>query len=194
MNSYQQNNLEEKYPQTIDYKMPMPLPQEFLMFGKYNPNYKKDLIIFNKIKWIYDIAVCACGKEWDVKDSTHQEGCYPYIAIECEECRIKREEEEEEAKRQNQIKKRLEYFERSVPIRFKGQLSTPKYTKLLTSSCAIIWGSYGTGKTWESLSVAKELIKTGIIDNYHFTTEMGMILNLTDGFEERRNRVDEYSE
>lgn len=165
-------------------------PNKSDSFGRYIPGYEEQYAIWCKIPRKKVINVCSCGKEWKSEDKTYQENCYPYEPVICDNCIQKANDEKERIERENQITK----FENQLPLRFKGQLEKPIHTQLLKASCSIIWGGFGTGKTWESLSVAKELISNGSIKDFKFSTEMGILLDLQDGFEERREKIDLYSE
>jgi len=157
-------------------------------------NFKDIINTDENTKWVPAILRCKCGAEWSNSRSKVKEGSDLYLDMECRECSVKREKIENQ-KRLDRIRvKRLEEFESSIPPRFRGKLTVPKNESLIHSSCSIICGDFGTGKTWEAYTVAKELFSKGIVKTFKMTTEVGLLNNLKNDFDNLSLEVDKYNE
>ncbi len=103
-------------------------------------------------------------------------------------------EQEKEAREQKTIEEtRKRLFYSRVPPRYRDILD-PKHDNLVKSTCGIIYGGFGTGKTWEAYAVAKKLLFTGKITSFEFKTEIGLLNELKAGFNDGtfNSRVDRF--
>lgn len=194
------NYLIEKYP-NVGYKKHISSPKTLHYLSSEYKENQVEWEEYNKltIKTLPYTNVCNCGEEWESSLSFYQEGCYPYQTKLCRDCEaIAREEERkeiEEARKQKEEEKKqdqIDYFDHSIPPRYRGKLSTPINKELLTSTCSIVWGGFGTGKTWEAYSVAKELVVNDVIKTWKLITEIDMLNNLKDGFDSMQGKIDYY--
>lgn len=99
----------------------------------------------------------------------------------------KKAETEEQERIKNEIisKKeiRLNNYMSTVPKRYSvEELNEPINKSLIDSTCSILYGGFGTGKTWEAYSLIKNLYCNLVIKNYKIITEAGLINHLKAGF------------
>ena len=166
--------LEKKHP-SDGYKTPL----------KYNE--VRDTTIFFKC-----INVCSCGEEWEDRYARYQEDCYPYIAKSCKECSIKQSGDNKRLEQKVKKEKMVKAFEDSLPTRYRGNLEKPKNISLVEAYCSILWGGFGTGKTWEAYSVIKELVLSGTVKTYDLKTEIGIMIDLKDNFDNMSSKIKKY--
>lgn len=175
------NYLEIKYPRE-GYKEPVKAPIHYhsLSIKSNGEDSKKAREEYDKIKKMPVINVCSCGYEWENKFAKYQEGCYPYMENTCSGCAEKAREEQNRKAQQEARKKELASFNDSLPPRFRNKLTTVKNKELKNCSCGIIWGDFGTGKTWECYTLIQELYVAGEIKSWDLKTEMDIIISLRD--------------
>jgi DNA replication protein DnaC len=89
-------------------------------------------------------------------------------------------EEIQKRSREEERKRALQIALNQIPIRFKDCGESPENLK--TSICTILYGGFGTGKTWASYSLIKSLLVSGEIKNFKFLTEVGLINEIKAGF------------
>jgi DNA replication protein DnaC len=106
----------------------------------------------------------------------------------CGKCieRMEKEEVEEEAKKaieteEQKKRDRLFKYKTSVPPRYSGVKEIDN-EELINATCSILYGGFGTGKTWEAYSLIKKLYCNLYIDDYKLITEAGLINYLKAGF------------
>lgn len=188
------NYLEKKYPNQ-GYKTPVSAPNHFLKFG-YKPTIeeKENEIKYKNTKKLPCTNVCECGHEWESKFTEYQEGCYPYVAKNCRDCNFEHEKKRLEFEKKEATKKILTKFDNSLPPRYRGKIKSPKNKILLNSTCSIIWGEFGTGKTWEAYAVGKELICTDQIKTFKLITEVDILNDLKDGFDSMQSKIKHYKD
>jgi len=81
---------------------------------------------------------------------------------------------------------RSNYFDSIIPPRYLSVgVKDSSNSKILNSDGCILFGGYGTGKTWNSYSVAKKLYIDGTIEEFKIITEIGMINELKSGFNDQ---------
>lgn len=202
------NYLETKYPKD-GYKKEMEYPvssdkyfsgmkwktqtkEQYLKQQEEEKRIEEKLKIYNSIKKLPMINVCVCGAEWENKFAKYQEGCYPYIEAECQECKLDREKEEKRKAIELKRIKRIEEFENILPPRYRGKLGVVLNDKLLTSTCSIVWGGFGTGKTWECYTLAKNLIESEEIKTFRLLTEIDLLNNLKSDFDYMDDKISYY--
>lgn len=80
-------------------------------------------------------------------------------------------DELEQQRKQTLRQKKLSAFNNSIPRRYRSinRYSGEKW--LLNATQAVIWGTYGTGKTWLGYELARELILSGEINTYTIERE-----------------------
>jgi len=144
--------------------------------------------------WVTAIQKCKCGKEWSNELSKVKAGSSLYVDNICSECKIKNDKIEEKARYKKLVDDRITNFDLQIPPRYRGKLKQPINKELLISICSIIWGGFGTGKTWEAYTVAKELIKHGEIKRFKLITEIDLLNDLKDGFDEMQYKIKQYKE
>lgn len=88
---------------------------------------------------------------------------------------------QEEQSRIEDDQRQLKLFNSKIPPRFRavGELSNPV---LKESTCSIVWGGFGTGKTWECYALCKELYLSREIHSFKVVTEVEMMNELKAGF------------
>ena len=156
-------------------------------------DFSNILNIDENTKWIPAILKCRCGEEWSNDRSRVKEGSNPYIEMECRACESKNIKIREEQRKNEASKKRLEELDESLPPRFRGKIKDPINDRLLDSTCSIIHGDFGSGKTWESYSVARKLLEIGLIKKFKLITEVSLLNDLKDNFEYMSSKIDYYN-
>jgi len=144
--------------------------------------------------WVSAILKCKCGKEWSNELSKVKEGSNLYVDSVCSDCKIENDKIEEKARYKKLVDDRISNFDLQIPPRYRGKLKQPTNKELLTSTCSIVWGGFGTGKTWEAYTVAKELIKHGEIKRFKLITEIDLLNDLKDGFDDMQYKIKRYKE
>ncbi len=185
------NYLTEKYPDE-GYNKPLYPSFDRKPWEKRTEEQTAIMKKYESLKMISCINVCECGEEWESNLGKYQEGCYPYVEGVCHECKIKNDEKEQKLKKEKAINDRIAQFDSSIPPRYRGKLKSPINKELLGSTCSIVWGGFGTGKTWECYTVAKELMTKGEIKSYKLLTEIDLLNDLKDGFDEMNYKIDRY--
>lgn len=128
---------------------------------------------------ILQILKCSeCGKEYEgvlkVLPSS-EESVKMCVCAECDEEYKKRvADRREQARRESMITTK-------IPPRYKN-LSETEYPQIQESNCSIIWGPFGTGKTWEAYSLCKTMYLNRSIKDFQIVTEVGLINELKAGF------------
>jgi DNA replication protein DnaC len=84
--------------------------------------------------------------------------------------------ERKELDRQVRIKSTLD----QIPIRFREV--GPVQENMKEAICSIIWGGFGTGKTWAAYALVKDLVQSGEIKSFKVLTEVGLINEIKAGF------------
>ena len=128
------------------------------------------------------INVCECGEEWESFEK-YEKGYYPYLEGVCSTC-LNQEREE----------KKLEQFYENIPPRYRNKLTKPIHSELEQSICSIVWGGFGTGKTWECYSLIKEMITSNKIKTFKLVTEIDLLNDLKDGFDDMQYKIKRYKE
>lgn len=187
--------LEKKYPST-GYKSPVRIkPAPHILSRDYKnfdfDKYNAQLKALGQIKKYPCINVCECGEEWEDSLATYQEDCYPYLIKQCSECYKKDREILKKKEIDHKERLRIEQFYESLPTRYRHKLTTVQHEELLSCSCGILWGTFGTGKTWESYTMVMKLFLSGEIKTWKLITEMDLIISLRD-FDTLENRLDRY--
>jgi len=171
------------------------LTSDYLEMKYPNKGYKKPLR-FSEITEIVELFkctnVCRCGAEWEDRYADYQEGCYPYMAKLCKECSVKQSGDNKKLEQEAKAEKRAKAFEDSLPTRYSGNLEKPKNISLVEANCSILWGGFGTGKTWEAYSVIKELVLSGTVKTYDLKTEIGIMIDLKDNFDNMSSKIKRY--
>ncbi|MDA3958397.1 ATP-binding protein, partial [Oceanispirochaeta sp.] len=67
-----------------------------------------------------------------------------------------------------------------IPIRFREV--GPVQENMKEAICSIIWGGFGTGKTWAAYALVKDLLSSGEIKSFKVLTEVGLINEIKAGF------------
>lgn len=124
--------------------------------------------------------VCECGNEWESFEK-YEKGYYPYIEGVCSDCLQK----EREAKK-------LEQFYENIPPRYRNKLKDPIHAELEKAICSIVWGGFGTGKTWECYSLIKKMITTNQIKTFKLITEIDLLNDLKASFDNMQWKIDNY--
>jgi len=136
---------------------------------------------------VYQKSVCPdCGKEeknsWKVMP-----GAKPldYYCLDCVKKQEEKAEEERivkaEEKRLAEIEDRQIKYMIEMPPRY-ADLNESTNEKLINADCSIMYGGFGTGKTWEAYSLIKKLYCNLYIKSYKLITEAGLINYLKAGF------------
>jgi len=85
-----------------------------------------------------------------------------------------------------------------IPYRFMGVEAYGEDDEqcLISSECSIIFGNYGTGKTWLAYSVIKTLIDCGDYSDFELLTEVELITTIKDGFKDNtaNDRIERFKE
>lgn len=144
--------------------------------------------------WVPAILKCKCGKEWQNDLSQVKEGSSLYVDGVCSSCKIENDKIQEVAKYKKIVQDRIDNFDLQIPPRYRGKLTTPINKELLTSTCSIIFGGFGTGKTWEAYTLSKELITSGEIKRFKLLTEIDLLNDLKDGFDDMHHKIKNYKE
>jgi len=145
-----------------------------------------------EIKWIPAILKCKCGEEWNNQFSKVKEGKDLYIETECRTCEADNREKREQQRKSEAKNRRILELEESLPPRYRGKLKDPINEQLLDSSCSIICGDYGSGKTWESYAVARKLLSLGSIRRFELITEVGLLNSLKENFDFMNSKIDHF--
>lgn len=93
----------------------------------------------------------------------------------------------EQKKKEDLKTKRLrsDFFDSIIPPRYLSKgLKPSKNEKILKSDCSILFGGFGTGKTWEAYSVSKRLYIDGSIESFKVITEIGLVNEIKSGFKD----------
>ena len=143
-------------------------------------------------KWIPAILRCKCGAEWNNQFSRVKEGSSPYVESECRECDLKNRAERNERRKSEAKDRRLKELDESLPPRYRGKLKDPINDQLLDATCSIVCGDYGSGKTWESYSVARKLLELGTIKRFELITEVGLLNSLKENFDYMASKIDHF--
>ena len=78
------------------------------------------------------------------------------------------------------LKRRMDNALDQIPIRFREV--GPAHDQMKDAICSIIWGGFGTGKTWAAYALVKELLISGEIKSFRVLTEVGLINEIKAGF------------
>ncbi len=183
------NYLQEKYP-VEGYNKPFYAKNS--MPWEKGKTSKEEADRYEKIKYLPCTQVCKCGKEWESNLGKYQEGCYPYCEDECKDCRDTREAKEKKQRKEAYQRQLVAEFDEKIPPRYRGKLTTPINEILITSTCSIIWGGFGTGKTWEAYTVAKELMRSSEIKTFELMTEVDLLNSLKDNFDDMHYKISKY--
>jgi len=180
-----------KYPDE-GYKTAVERPREYHFLSAKHGVNDEAIKEFNKIETELTTNVCNCGTEWTDRYSIHQKGCYPYQSKVCRECHVKQQAIEDQKESEYKRKRLSEKFENEIPPRYRGKLTSPINKKLLTANCAIIFGDFGTGKTWEAYTVAKEMFNNEDIKSFKMITEVGLLNELKADFDSMAWNINHY--
>ena len=118
------------------------------------------------------ILRCQCGAEEvtrQIVPKTHK-----YYSFICQSCREAMEREAE-----SRLKEHL--FLNSIPPKYR-EVKKPLYKNIVDSTLSIVYGEYGTGKTWEAYAILKSLYLSGKVETYKMFTELGLTKYLKSGF------------
>lgn len=84
------------------------------------------------------------------------------------------------APEENKIDLRLSKLRSLIPPRYREV--GPADSALINANCSILWGGFGTGKTYSSYALGKELFLKGEIKEFRLITEIGLINDIKAGF------------
>jgi DNA replication protein DnaC len=109
-----------------------------------------------------------------------------------------KQQEKEELERINKENERIErlkkeYLTKKIPPRYSN-IEEPMHSDVVNAYCSIMYGGFGTGKTWEAYSIARKLYLEGIVNNFELVTEIGLLNELKAGFNDGsfNERVSKY--
>lgn len=153
------------------------------------------------LKYIYTCPECKKVKISDIdvlpyskqKESKLCDSCSDIIKCESQLESDRKEKEKTDREKEKRI---IDYRD-SVPVRYSGSdIIETDNEKLINADCSIMYGGFGTGKTWAAYSLIKKLYCNLYIDTYKMITEAGLINYLKAGFnnnsfEDRLNTLKE---
>lgn len=70
-------------------------------------------------------------------------------------------------------------FEMRVPFRY---MHVEPAEKLPESECTVLYGGYGTGKTWAAYSIARKMFIEAEISDFEIVTQAGLLREIKAGF------------
>jgi DNA replication protein DnaC len=106
----------------------------------------------------------SCKKEKGLGQYTYKKERNP---VWCEECKTK---------------ERIKAFKNMIPNRYEGVSFTAKEIDEYIPTCTILYGGFGTGKTWRAYETAFQLYKKGWVSGFQHITEIGIINEIKAGF------------
>ena len=95
------------------------------------------------------------------------------------------------------ISQRINDYATRIPIRYSGSdIKETEREDLINSTCSILYGGFGTGKTWTAYSLIKKLYCNLYINSYEIITEAGLLNHLKAGFSNNsfEDRMNKYKE
>ena len=109
------------------------------------------------------------------------------VCLQCAEAR------REQHTKDMEIAGRSQYFYKKIPPRY-SEVRDPQNKNLIDSVCSIIWGGFGTGKTWEAYAICKSMCLDGSVKTFEFVTEIGLLNELKGGFNDGtyNRRIDKF--
>lgn len=158
---------------------------------KYNKEhagkYKEEQERIKGLKYINTCPQCETVENTDNEISPWSEQNTSYLCYKCGEEKEEKERIESERviaeTKKRKMDKRCIDFLLKVPPRFTTYtLKECNNEDLINSDCCIIYGGFGTGKTWEAYSLAKKLYCNLYIEDFKIITEVGLINNIKAGF------------
>lgn len=140
-----------------------------------------------KNEGVKKILICDCGKEKETNEIV-----LPENRIEkrkCSDC-LDAEKKQELITRKNIL---LKQFNEMVPSRYQFIEHEPG-DKLKKSDNAILFGGFGTGKTWEAYSLIQSLFVREIVKNWQMVTELSMLNDIKSGLSDNTfdSKVEKY--
>ena len=72
-------------------------------------------------------------------------------------------------------------FYNQIPPRYRA-VGPPTNQDGLSGTCTMIYGGYGTGKTYEAYALCKDLYFSGSIKTFRIMTELELLSNLKEGY------------
>jgi hypothetical protein len=111
---------------------------------------------------------CDCGHEYIEQVESIQPFAKP-VKIECDDCIKKREDE-----------KRCNDYLSMIPKRYRVNMVFDGEPKLLTEECSLIYGNYGTGKTWTAYAIARELYLSMQINTFQIVREAQLLHSIRE--------------
>jgi len=137
------------------------------------------------LKYINTCPECKAVENTDMQIAPYSDQNTTYVCDICIEKKEKMVEVEEkrkaDEKEKEEIKHRKIRYMIDIPPRYTD-LNESTNEELINADCSIMYGGFGTGKTWESYSLIKYLYCNLKIDSYKLITEAGLINYLKAGF------------
>lgn len=123
-----------------------------------------------EIKYVPVLYQCSvCGAESVDESQEYPEGSVARI-IECDDCLRKREDSQ-----------RNDDYMKMVPKRYRQAMTFEGEQALLEKDCSLIYGPYGTGKTWTAYALARRLYMDRTIGKFLIVREAKLLQDVRGG-------------